>query len=367
MFAKVKACFDIPRLLMYHLIKMEQHKAECIVAENFVKDLKNLNEDDKFNRFEQRTSLNARTLVNGVHIYVAFKPTEILSNELMATLAKRYMDGIGFGEQPYLVYRHRDTSQPHCHILGTNIRADGSRIELWYIIHYRSREVADRLAEEFSLQKLQEKDIRLSGSFNVDHAETIIYGEKPTTRAMSDVIHTVVGHYNYTSFNELNAALREYNMIASRGKEGSNLYRVRGLLYQVIDEKGKHLGAPVKASSFYMKPTLDYLENKFKLNMEQRERHKQRMETTIAWTLVTKKPTWEQFRWNLQKEGINLVILEEKKGKPEVFFVDHKEKAVVSGESLGANFSLQALQERCVRELQLQQEETQRHHLRLHL
>jgi len=367
MLAKVRASSNIRRLLRYHRKRVEQHKAECIAAENFVKDLKSLNEEDKINRFEQRTSLNARTSLNGIHISMGFKHTEVLSDEKMAMLAKKYMDEIGFGEQPYLVYRHRDTAQPHCHILGTTIRADASRIELWYIIHYKSREVTARLAEEFSLQRLVEKNIQQNAAYKVDHAQMITYGELPTKRALSNVINTVVEHYRYTSFKELNAALKEYNVTAYRGKETSTLYKLRGVLYQAIDENGKHLGAPIKASDFLLKPTLKHLEDKFRLNIQLREKNKQRMETAIEWTLLAKKPTWEQFRKSLEKEGINVVILEDKNGKPEAFFIDHRDKAVFSSQSLGDSYTLEAIRQRCVLEQQLQQEETQKHHLKLRL
>jgi uncharacterized protein YijF (DUF1287 family) len=38
------------------------------------------------------------------------------------------MEKIGFGEQPYLIYKHEDAGHPHIHIVSTTIKADGSRI-----------------------------------------------------------------------------------------------------------------------------------------------------------------------------------------------------------------------------------------------
>ena len=40
------------------------------------------------------------------------------------------LEKLGFGNQPYLVYQHRDARHPHIYIATTNIEADGKRIDL---------------------------------------------------------------------------------------------------------------------------------------------------------------------------------------------------------------------------------------------
>ena len=367
MFAKVRGVNTIADKLRYNLKKVLNGKAECIYAENFLKDLDHLSEKDKLNRFIQRTSLNDRTEKKGVSIAVGFKPTEELSTEKMIMLARHYMKGIGFEDQPYLVYRHSDVTQPHFHIVSTNIRATGKRIELRDIIQWKSYAVTRSMEEEFGLQKLERAE-KQRESFKVRQAQTVIYGESPTKRAISDVLNTVVEHYKYTSFKELNAALREYNVIAWRGKETSALYKSRGVLYQVLDEKGHRVGSPIKASHFFLKPTLDNLEKRFKLNLELDEKKSERITTAIEWTLAGKAPDWPGFQRAMEREGINIVVQESKDGKErDVFFIDHREKSVFAGERLGGGYSLKAIQARCAQEQQLQQEETQRQQNRLRL
>lgn len=39
------------------------------------------------------------------------------------------MERIGFGEQPYLVYKHNDAAHTHVHIATINIKPDGKRID----------------------------------------------------------------------------------------------------------------------------------------------------------------------------------------------------------------------------------------------
>jgi hypothetical protein len=45
----------------------------------------------------------------------------MLSKEKITEIAVEYMDKIGFGEQPYLVYQHFDSGHTHLHIVTTNI------------------------------------------------------------------------------------------------------------------------------------------------------------------------------------------------------------------------------------------------------
>jgi hypothetical protein len=223
------------------------------------------------------------------------------------------------------------------------------------------------MEEEFGLQKLERAE-KQRESFKVKQAQTVTYGETPTQRAISDVLNTVVEHFKYTSFDELNAALREYNVIAWRGKETSQLYKSRGIIYQVLDERGRRIGSPIKASRFFLKPTLSNLEKRFKLNAALRQEHSERITTAIEWTFAGKAPDWPGFQRSMEREGINVVVKEGKDGKDaDVFFIDHQEKSVFSGESLGDRYSLRAIQARCVRQEQLQQEETQRQQIRMRL
>ncbi|HVW60104.1 MAG TPA: hypothetical protein VHC48_08725 [Puia sp.] len=84
--------------------------------------------------------------------------------------------------------------------------------------------------------------------------------------ALSNVLEKVVGQYKYTSLEELNAVLRLYNAEAYRGREESRLYKTRGLIYRVLDEKGRATSSQIKASDFDSKPTLDRLEKQFELH-----------------------------------------------------------------------------------------------------
>lgn len=366
MFTKVRGNASIRSTLQYNDKKVSAGQAEIIHAANFIKDAGEMSKSDILDRFDQRISLNGRTIKPVAHIVAGFKYVDALSNNEMKLLADRYMEGIGFSEQPYVVYRHYDVTQPHMHIVTTNIREDGSRIELRDIIFWKSRQVADALADAFSLRRCERTDVNDKEVFEVKEALAVDYGKTPTQRAMSDVLNTVVEHYKYDNLGELNAGLRVYNMMVYRGKESSLLYKVGGLLYQALDGKGCKTGCPIKASRFFLKPTLKYLEKKFVENRMLKEYSRQRVGTAIEWILAGRSTNWAGFVQSMEREGISVVL--QKAGQSEaVYFVDHRERAVFSGESVGYQYSLPALQEKMVERVDQEETEIHRHHLRLHL
>src|SRR3954464_9824319 len=106
--------------LEYQVQKVENGVARLIYANNFIKDADTLTKKDILHRMEQRSSLNERAKTTHRHFILTFGPTDVLTDERMIALSKRYMDKAGFSEQPSVIYRHTDTASPHVHVLTTN-------------------------------------------------------------------------------------------------------------------------------------------------------------------------------------------------------------------------------------------------------
>jgi len=112
--------------------------------------------------------------------------------------------------------------------------------------------------------------------------QKITYGESSTTQSISRILDYVTENYNYTSLKELNNILKLYNVEAYRGSEDSKLYQNRGLLYRVLDDNGRYVGVPIKASFFDSKPTLDNLEKKMIQNQTLKlQQEEQRLQQNI--------------------------------------------------------------------------------------
>ena len=81
-------------------------------------------------------------------------------------------------------------------------------------------------------------------------------------------------------------SLNNISVMADRGSENSRVFQHHGLVYRVLDEKGNKVGVPVKASDFYNKPTLGFLEEKFVPNDAARQPHKSRIKNAIDLAVI---------------------------------------------------------------------------------
>jgi len=366
MFARMLSVTSDGRALAYNEKKVKEGKAECLLAENFIKDRDQLSTDDILFRFWQVTSLNERTRYNILHFPMNFAVGEKISNEKMSILAKRFMAGIGLGEQPYAVYRHNDTPHPHMHVVVARIDTAGRRIPIGPDEVRASNRLTSQLDEEFSLLPYRAAKPEEEEKFKVTNAQRVKYGEVPLKHAISDVLNTVIDHYKYTSLPELNAILRLYNVRADRGSESSNIYRNRGLVYQALDENGQPRGRSIKASDFFLKPTLSRLEEKFEVNRSLREEHRRHVCTTVDLALFSNQPDWQHFPDSLMSERVGVVVQKEKDKTEHLFFVDFGTKTVFKGEDLGEKYSLRSIRQRCASEEEYQQRQQQKEAKKLH-
>lgn len=354
--------------LLYSEEKVLQGRASCLSVENFLKSKEHLSIPEKVDRLQMLATLNNIAEKKIAHIFLTFDHRDQLTDKNIVEMAGRYMNAAGLGRQPYIVYRHHDTWHPHAHIVSTFVDASGKLIKTPLRLLKELKQLTSAWEEEYSLiknRRVTELELNRGSSL---HAQKVEHSHSALKKSISDVLDIVFEGYNYRNLHEYNALLRECNVIADTGNEGTRLNRNRGLVYGVLNENGERVSRGIRASDFYLKPTLLNLEKKFALNASLSERSRQRVETAVAWSLAGKAPAWTQFRDSLSKEGINIVVQEkEKGGAPEIYFIDHQEKAVFSGESLGSQYTLDALQQKLTQQIEQDDATIQRHHLRIHL
>jgi Relaxase/Mobilisation nuclease domain len=348
MVAKIKITSSLSRSLNYNEQKVARHEAQCIHAVNYPKDLEHLNFYNKLRRMEHQAAFNERVKANSVHISLNFDEADMLTQDRLKEIAGSYMQQIGFGDQPYLLYEHKDAGHQHIHIVSTNIRADGSRINMHNIGRNQSEKARKNIEQEFRLVKAEGQHKRHKQKVNQAFIQKVQYGKAQTKQAIANVLELVVNQYKFTSLPELNAVLKQYNVMADQGKEDSRLYKYRGLYYRALDENGNKIGVPIKASAFYNKPTLANLEKKFDRNDELRQPHKQRLKTQIDWALHGGNTSLPELKRDLEKEDIATIIRQNKQGKIYgITFVDYETKCVFNGSDLGKEYSAKRILERC--------------------
>jgi len=348
--------------LHYNEQKVKHGTAERIKAENFLKEHDVLTRAEIIERFRQRAVID-RYKDRGFHFSLNFGEREKLSNVKMIDVTSRYMADMGFEDQPYVVYRHYDAGHPHLHVIATAVRPRGNLLKLEREHYRESKMICQRIEKEYSLEPGVGNQLS-QDHYAVSSAQSVVYGERGLTRAVSDVLNTVIDHYNYTSLDELNAVLGQYNVEANPGRQGSRLRETGGLLYHALDDNGHRIGVPLKASKFLLKPTLKNLEQRFDQNQAQRDILRDRVSTAIEWALAGQTPDWAGFAASLERDGISIVVA---KDDDRVFFVDHTGKSSFEGKNLGEGYVLASLQKRCTPKDDLVDEITQAQQLRLHL
>ena len=333
--------------LHYNENKVTNNVAECIHSLNFPKDTEWLSFKDKINRLEKLTALNQQTKINSVHISLNFDSSDQLDNEKLKEIAETYLQKIGFGEQPCLVYQHNDAGHPHLHIVTTNIKADGKRITLHNLGGNQSMKASQEIEKEFHLVQALSRS-RMRHELKPVSIQKAQYGKSETKRAITNVLDAVLPHYKYTSLAELNAVLKQYNLLADRGSEESRIYKKGGLVYRVLNEKGEKIGVPIKASLIYNKPTLPFIKARFAQNKENRQRYKQRVKTAVD-LACAKQPylTVLSLQQALKKESIDVCSRQNEAGIVYgLTYVDHQTKCVFNGSDLGKQYSANAINQR---------------------
>lgn len=341
MVAKIKTGRSIIGAINYNEHKVGLGKAELISAQGYLKDPLDLTFNNKLERLTDLAKRNQLTLVNTLHVSLNFAVDEILDKDILQQIADDYMQGLGFGKQPYLVYQHHDAGHPHLHIVTTNIKADGKRISFHLLANKASESSRKQVELTYNLVKAEDqgKQKNIIGK----PLEQVNYGKSEVKRSITNVVNEVVRAYKFTSIPELNAVLNQYNITADRGSKDSRMYEKNGLVYWVLDEKGNKLGVPIKASSIYGKPTLKTLEDRFRLNEVLRKPLKEELKTKLNKALL-KPLSKSAFQKQLKTEGIQVIFRQNEDGRLYgITFVDHKSKAVFNGSDLGKMYSAASL------------------------
>lgn len=283
MLAFVESSYTMRGPLLYNTKKVEENQALFLEAHNFLLEKEELTVRQELEVFQRLMKLNERSEKKAIHLSLNFAESDHLDARQLIRIADEFMRGISFGDQPWLLYQHIDAGHPHVHIVTTNIRPDGSRIPNDLRSPHNLKKLCHRIEEKHHLTPANP----ISGHLVVDRTQLAgkedvgepmaKYGHLPTSKQIGKILGFLIPRFSFTSFEAFNALLSLYRVRADRGRVDSPMYKSGGLYYRMIDQEGKKIGAPIKASKFSEYVTLKYLEQYFAFNQEAR-----RVEQTIG-------------------------------------------------------------------------------------
>ncbi|NDV56695.1 conjugal transfer protein MobB [Bacteroides sp. 519] len=291
--------------------------------------------------FEQAMPSQIKTGKPVIHISLNPHPDDRLTDTQLADISREYLEKMGFGGQPYMIFKHEDIDRQHVHIISTRVRGDGSIISDSKD-YERSRKITDALEQKYGLHPKGESQKEAWQLSPVDVQAGNL------KRQVANVIKPLSEMYRFQSLTEYRALLSLYNIGIEKveGNNGGNKYT--GLVYSALDADGNRAGKPLKSSLFGKSQGVELLEQKMKRSGEaiKSERVSDKTKAIIAEALKTSR-TESDLRMVLRDKGIDMVLRRNDTGRIYgATFIDHNTRTVLNGSRMGKEFSANALNER---------------------
>lgn len=288
--------------------------------------------------FEQAMPSQITTGKPVIHISLNPHPDDKLTDAQLADISREYLEKMGFGGQPYMIFKHEDIDRQHVHIVSTRVRGDGSIISDSKD-YERSRKITDALEQKYGLHPKGESQQEAWQLAPIDASEGNL------KQQVANVIKPLSEMYRFQSLTEYRALLSLYN-IGIEKVEGENKgHKYTGLVYSALDNEGNRIGNPLKSSLFGKKQGIDHLEQGMKGSGEATKSGKLAEGTKAILTEAIKKARTESdLRTALREKGIDMVLRRNDQGRIYgATFIDHNTRTVLNGSRIGKEFSANAL------------------------
>ncbi|KQS91765.1 conjugal transfer protein MobB [Chryseobacterium sp. Leaf394] len=344
MIAKIGRSSNLYGALAYNHKKVESEKGKILMTNKMIETTDGQYSVSQLAQsFDSYLAANRNTEKYTLHISLNPDPKDKISDEGFVRLAQEYMQEMGYGEQPYVVFKHLDIERTHIHIVSVAVDEMGRKISDRFEKR-RSMEICRALENKFELAPaIMKKDDKYELTFH-----PVDYRAGDVKKQIASVIRHLPKYYRFRSLGEYNALLSLFNVTTEKADGELQGKLQSGLLYFPLNAEGEKAGNPFKASLFGRDAGLSALEKHFLKCRESLKDNilKSHLKGVIAKTLES---TFNEndFKNNLIRQGINTVIRRNSSGMMYgITFIDHTSKTVWNGSGLGKEFSSNSLNER---------------------
>ena len=273
-----------------------------------------------------------------IHISLNPHPEDKLTDDQLTDIGREYLEKLGFGSQPYLIFKHEDIDRQHLHLVSTRVRSDGTLISDKNN-YEKSKKITDGLEKKYGLHP---KDKKQGEAWQLSPVDASRSDLKKQT---ANVIKPLATMYKFQSLGEYRALLSLYNIGVEKVEGDNQGHKYTGLVYSALDADGNRVGKPLKSSLFGKSYGIEALERTMKESGEEIKAKGIAVHTrTLVSASLTGSRTGSEFRADLQGKGIDLVLRYGNGGRLfGVTFIDHNSRTVLNGSVLGKEFSANAL------------------------
>ncbi|MDE6507827.1 MAG: relaxase/mobilization nuclease domain-containing protein [Alistipes sp.] len=291
--------------------------------------------------FSRCMPAQVRTRNTVIHISLNPHPDDRLTDTELTAVAEEYLARLGYGDQPYVVFKHEDIGRHHLHIISVNVDEDGRRLNKDFL-HRRSKRITDGLECKYGLHIAERKR---QMPIEPLHAVDATAGD--VKRQIGNVLKGISGKYRFQTLGEYRALLSLYNVTVEecRGEVRGREYR--GFVYSATDDKGEKVGTPFKASRFGKRYGYEAFERWCAVSKEQiKARKLGGMTQATAMAALRRTKDRAEFIALLKAKGVDVVLRETDTGRIYgATFIDHHTGCVQNGSRLGKELSANSLQE----------------------
>jgi len=277
-----------------------------------------------------------------IHISLNPHPDDKLTENQLADIGREYMERLGYGSQPYLIFKHEDIGRDHIHIVSLRVDCEGKLIKDSFE-HKRSKKITELLEKKYGLIPAEgQKQAEQWQLTQVDPAKGNL------KKQISAVIKPLVNTYKFQTLGEYRALLSLYNIGLEEVKGEVRGKPYRGLVYSALDKDGNKVGTPLKSSLFGKSVGYDGLENHMgKSGKEIKQQGLRERTLTIVIGAVNTAASESELRAKLRAVNIDLVVRRNDQRRIYgVTFIDHNDRCVFNGSRLGKEFSANAFNDR---------------------
>ena len=341
MIAKISSTANLGGALGYNFKKVRQEEATVLLANGLYQ-----NQDGKYSMEQVLSDMRqlipdkCRTKNTLFHCSLNPHPDEKLSDERLVQIAKEYMEALGYGKQPYIVFKHNDIAREHIHIVSLRVDSKGRKINDKYEGR-RSKKITDALEKKYNLipsSKVSEKPTTETPKIDATQGNV--------KEQVSNTVRSVLKHYSFCSLGELNAILSRYNLAVEEVKTEYRGKRYDGLVYVPTDDKGNKVSMPIHASDIGRGVGYAAIQNKMQKSKETVKPLIPSVRRKVLEVMRTSPGTEERLRQRLEEQGLRVVIRKNESGRIYGITFIYDEKGIaLNGSRLGKGYAAKKFNE----------------------
>jgi hypothetical protein len=337
MIAKIGRSGNLYGALAYNQLKVENENGQILFGNKMIETASgHYSASQLAQSFAPYLIANRNTEKHTMHISLNPDPQDKVSDDKYREMAEAYMQEMGYGQQPYVVFKHTDIDRSHIHIVSVCVDEQGKKISDKFE-KMRSMNVCRELERKYGLIPATDKEHKQNDKV----FRRLDYQAGDVKSQIASVVRHLPNYYKYQTLGEYNALLSLFNITTEKVDGELQGKMQQGLLYIPLNEKGERAGHPFKASLFGKDAGLPALELHFAKCKADLKDHPAKPTIKAGVTIALKSTSDEQaFKKQLGEQGINVVVRRSDTGRVYgITFVDHNSKTVWNGSQLGKELS----------------------------